>query len=430
MKKTWLLVAFAVVGILMMGSGQAASIRPAILGGAYDELLPDAVKGKPFVPSIKVRWEYDDNIYTTTDLEKSKGFSDEESGKLYVEPKLDLHWLTDTTYFGASYQYSLIWYENRADDDTDMAHDALLDIRHRFSPGFEVAVRDLFRYREEPEIAEDIVTAGGTIHLPYQRNGDYYYNRASVAGNLQLSRQMWANLSYANLLIDYGEDTVKADGTHGASYYYDRMVHTIAGKLQYLATPESKINLGLTYGDIDYDADSLSKDADAWTGYVGLDQSLTKNAVASISAGWDYRDYTDAGVSEDSPYVNVSLSSGLGKKGNGTVGYRYGLTETSHQQFGGEEAHTIYAGLNTWLATWTSVHFNTSYEMASFEAMIPGRSTSQRDEDAWLLGVVLRQHVHRDMYLEAGYRRTDVNSDYDGSTYDRNRYYLGFGGIF
>jgi len=34
------------------------------------------------------------------------------------------------------------------------------------------------------------------------------------------------------------------------------------------------------------------------------------------------------------------------------------------------------------------------------------------------------------MYLEAGYRRTDVNSDYDGSTYDRNRYYLGFGGIF
>lgn len=435
MKKTWSLVVFAVIGMLLVGSGEAASIRPAILGGAYDELLPDAVKGKPFVPSIKIRWEYDDNIYTTTELEKRRsGLEEEESWKLYLEPKIDLHWLTDTTYFGASYQYSLIWYENRADEDTDMAHDALLDIRHHFTPGFEIAFRDLFRYRDEPEIAEDIVVAGRPTPVALQRSGDYLYNQASIAGNLQLSRQLWANLSYSNLLIDYDEeeDVVRPDGTlgHGASYYYDRKVHTIGGKLQYLATPESKINLGVIYGDIDYDAEELNKDAQAWTGYVGLDQSLTKWSVASITAGWDYRDYTEADVSGDAPYVDVSLASRMGKKGNGKIGYRYGLSETSYREFGGEEAHTLYAGINAWLATWTSVHINTSYEMADFEGMIPGQSASAGDEDAWLLGVVLRQHVHKDMYLEAGYRRTDIDSDYDSSTYERNRYYIGFGGIF
>ena len=79
MKRISLLVLLLVAGLLV-------SPRPA-LGGSYDELLPEAVKGKPVVPSIKLRWEYDDNIYTTTDGEKATyGVSEEESWKLYVEP--------------------------------------------------------------------------------------------------------------------------------------------------------------------------------------------------------------------------------------------------------------------------------------------------------------------------------------------------------
>ncbi len=423
MKRTSVFVVLVLMVILLLGSSYAASIRPGILGGAYDELLPEAVKGKTFVPSIKFRWEYDDNIFTTTKGEKNTyGVSEKESWKLYVEPKIDVHLLSDTSYLGGSYQYSLLYYTDRPDDDTEMAHDAQIDVRHRFSPGLEVALTDIFRYSEEPEIAEDIVTAGGVRTLTLQRNGDYYYNRGSAAMNVRLSPQLWMNLNYANVYVDYDDA--------GVSYYYDRMINTAGGKLQYLATPESRINLGVTYANVDYDSDALRKDSDSWIGFVGLNQTLAKYTVGSITAGWENRDFSDVDISEDAPFVDVNIASGLGKKSNAKAGYRYGLTETAYAQFGAEQAHTLYAGVNAWLANWTSVHFNTSYEMAEFEGSIPGRATSAKDEDVWLLGIVLRQRVHRDMYLEVGYRRTDVSSDYDNSDYERNRYYVGFGGIF
>jgi len=430
------LVVFLVVGVLLVGSGEAASLRPGILGGAYDELIPEAVRGKTFVPSIKLRFEWDDNIYTTTELEKTiPGVSEQESWKLYVEPKIDVHWLSTTSYLGLGYQFSMIYYTDRAEDDTDMAHDLAGDLRHRFSPGVEIALRDIFRRSEEPDVAEQIVTAGGVRNIPYQRQGDYYYNQASAGLNLQASRQLWFNFNYANTYIDYDEgeqviDIYSGQPRPGASYYYDRMTHSVGGRAQYIATPESKINAGVVYANIDYDADALRKDSQAWIGYVGLDQSLTKTAVASILAGWESRDFSDVDITEDSPYVDLSLASKIGKKGNGKVGYRYGFTETAYEAFGVEEAHTLYAGLTAWLANSTCLHVNTSYEMASFEANLPGRPAGESDEDAWLLGIVLRQHVHRNMYLEAGYRRTDIDSDYAGSEYERNRYFVGFGGIF
>ncbi len=437
MKKIWLLFVLLAVGALVSGSGQGASLRPAVLGGAYDELLPEAVKGKTFVPSINLRWEYDDNIYTTTAGEKSAlGVSEKESWKLYVEPKIDIHWLSATTYFGLSYQYSLIWYDDRAGDDTDMAHDALLDLRHHFTPSIEFILRDLFRSSEEPEAAEDVVTAGGIRTIPYQRNGDYIYNRATVSANLQTGNRLWWNWSYSNLMIDFDEAEWVLDPAmgmrRGASYYHDRMAHIGAVKAQYLATPESKVNVGVIYSDTQYDVEALMKDSASWIGYVGLDQNLTKTCVGSVMVGWENRDYNDLDVQKDAPYVDLSLASKIGKKGNGKIGYRYNLDETEQASFAFQQLHTLYAGLNAWLANWTSVHFNTSYEMGSFDAgdAVPGRAFGDRDEDVWLLGVVLRQHVHKDMYIEAGYRRTDVNSDFAGSDYGRNRYFIGFGGIF
>ncbi len=408
MKNISLVVVVLIAGALL-GSAQAASFRPAILGGAYDELLPEAVKGKTFVPSIKVRWEYDDNVY-----------AGEESWKIYAEPKIDIHWLSAVSYFGLSYQYSFIWYDDRPVDDTDMAHDLLFDVRHYFTPTIEVAVRDTFRFTQEPAIAEEL--GGAAREISYRTMGDYLYNQASVGVNVQTGRQFWWNWSYANLVVDYDE----AD----ASESLDRMGNTGAVKLQYLATPQTKVNLGASYTDLSYDnAVSEWKDSDSWIGFVGVDQSLAKHCVGSILAGWENRDFSDD--SEDAPYIDASLSAGIGKKGNGRIGYRHSFAETLSPFYGAREVDAFYGGLNAWLANWTSVHFNTSYEMGDLERPITLGSKSV-DEDVWLLGIVLRQHVTQDMYVEAGYRRTNVDSDFMGglSDYERNRYYIGFGGIF
>ncbi len=396
MKKTSVVVLLA-VGVLFLSSGR-------VLGGAYDELLPEAVKGKTFVPSFMVKWEYDDNV-----------FAGDESWKLYAEPKIDIHWLSPESYFGLGYQYSFIWYEDRV-DDTDMAHDALFDIRHQFTPSIEVAVRDLFRFTQEPATPEEIL--GMPREVSHRTMGDYLYNRASVALNIETGKGLWWNLSYANLAVDYDEDL--------ASDLFDRMGHTGAVRLQYLATPQSKINVGGSFADMDYDSD-VGKDSEDWIGYVGLDQELTKKCIASIVAGWENRDFSELDESADAPYVDASLAAQLGKRGNGRIGYRHSFAETFSPFFALREVDTIYGGLNAFLAHWTSLHINTSYEMGELET--PGEGDNV-DEDVWLLGAAVRQHVRKDMYFEAGYRRTDVESDFEGSTFDRNRFYIGFGGIF
>lgn len=417
------------VGVLVLG------IAPTVAAGAYDELLPDAVKGKTFVPSIKLRWEYDDNIYTTTAAEEANfGVDPEESWKFYIEPKIDVHWLTTASYFGVSYQFSFIWYENR-EDDSDLAHDVNLDVRHSFSPSVEVILQDIFRSTEEPQVAEDIVTAGGIRTIPLQRNGDYDYNRLTAGLNLKTGSRLWWNWSYTNLWVDFDEPEVVADAMGvrpGASYYFDRMSHIGAVKAQYLATPQSKVNLGVIFTDTEYDSAALMKDSISWIVYGGLDQNLTKTCVGSVLVGWENRDYDDIDLTNDSPFVDLSLASALGKRGNGRIGYRFAMDETDQASYAFEELHTLYAGLNAYLAAWTSLHFNTSYEMGSYDSgdVVGGRASGDRDEDVWLLALVLRQHVTKDIYVEAGYRRTDVDSDFAGSDYDRNRYFVGVGGIF
>jgi hypothetical protein len=430
MKKISLLALLLVAG-LMVGSGPA-------LGGAYDDLLPDAVKGKPFVPSIKIRFEYDDNIYTTTDGEKAAyGVSEQSSWKFYIEPKIDLHYLTATTYLGLGYQFSWIYYEDRPEDDSDIAHDVLADVRHRFSPSIELAIRDAFRSSEEPEIAEQIVSAGGVRTIPYQRNGDYIINQLGIGLNVQTGRNLLWNFSYANLMVDFDEDEFVVDATGaarpGASYYYDRMVNTGAIVAQYIVTPETQIDIGGRYSDIDYDSDALMKDADDTLVYVGLSQDLSRTVVGKILAGWQKRDVSDVGVDENAPYVDASVASKIGKKGNGKLGYRYSLGDTQYAVYGVQRGHTLYGALNAWLMADTSLHIHTSYEMANLDSdfAIPGRTAAvDRDDDIWLLGIVVRHYVHRDIYLEAGYRLTDVDSDLANSSYDRNRFYLGCGGIF
>lgn len=422
------------LGLLMVGV-VVLGIAPTVCAGAYDELLPDAVKGKTFVPSIKLRWEYDDNIYTTTAAEEANfGVDPEESWKLYIEPKIDVHWLTTDSYLGLTYQFSFIWYENR-EDDSDLAHDANIDVRHSFSPSVEVILRDIFRSSEEPQVAEDIVTAGGIRTIPLQRNGDYDYNRVTAGLNLKTGSRIWWNWSYTNLWVDFDEPEVVVDAMGvrpGASYYFDRMAHIGAVKAQYLATPQSKVNLGVTFTDTEYDSEALMKDSMSWIVYGGLDQNLTKTCVGSLLVGWENRDYDDIDVTNDSPFVDISVASGIGKRGNGRVGYRFAMDETDQASYAFEEQHTLYAGLNAFLAPWTSLHFNTSYEMGSYDSgdAVAGRASGDRDEDVWLLGLVLRQHVTKDIYVEAGYRRTDVDSDFAGADYDRNRYFAGVGGIF
>jgi hypothetical protein len=204
-------------------------------------------------------------------------------------------------------------------------------------------------------------------------------------------------------------------------------------KAQYLATPETKVDLGFRYSSVDYDTDALLKDADDMTLYAGVTQDLSRTAAGTILAGWERRDISDAGVDENIPYVDASLGAKVGKKGNGRIGYRYGFGDTQYAAYGVQRSHTIYGALNAWLAAWTSVHIHTSYEMANLDTKyaIPGRAPATDSEDnVWLLGIVLRQYVHNDMYLEAGYRLTDVDSDFPSSTYDRNRFFIGFGGIF
>src|SRR5438045_4057872 len=97
------------------------------LQGAYAPDLTPMEASKPWSVSAALRGFYDSNPTTSPDDMAEESFGYE------VTPSVSLNLPLDQTFIGASYEYSLKYYEDRPNNKYDQSHnfDARLD--HAFS---------------------------------------------------------------------------------------------------------------------------------------------------------------------------------------------------------------------------------------------------------------------------------------------------------
>ncbi|MBN1917044.1 MAG: outer membrane beta-barrel protein [Verrucomicrobia bacterium] len=431
MKWTVVLAAAAVVMAFVMDAEGAQFVGGPLLGGAYDELLPVLVRGRTFVPSFKARIEYDDNIFT-------EETDPVEQWKLVIEPKLDLHILRETTYLGLSYQYSLQIYEDR-DPDTDQSHDASLTFNHKFSERVELRVRDRYRRMFEPELVEATVTdevAGERVVTRRLRN-DRDYNIFSPTVIVGVTPKLNGSVTYENVWVDYEDPEVSISGD------YMQNSGSLAGN--YILSQQTYLTFFYRYQDIDYDSDETKVDSTSNIASIGGTHRFSPTLSGTLQVGVERRTFADfTRTAEDgteeritdqtqtAPYISASIRAPLSETISTEVGYSYRIEETTEAAFLSQELQSVYLAVSQSFTDRFSTTFNATLDFSEFsidEARFP-ETQSTFDEQSIAFALVFRYAISSNWHVEAGWRFTDVDSDFPRQSYRRNRPFVGVSAIF
>lgn len=431
MKRTIVVaVAAAVVALVMSAEGAQPAFGP-VVGGAYDELLPILVRGRTIVPSFKIRFEHDDNIFTEeTDPVKQ--------WKFVLEPKIDIHILRELAYYGLSYQYSLQVYEDR-DPDTDQSHDVTLTLNQKLSERLEVKVRDRYRHMQEPELVEVTVAEGpvGERVITRRQRNDRDYNVFSPNVIVGVTPKVNTSLAYEHIWVDYEDAEVSITG--------DRIQQSGSATANYILSPKTYLTLLYRYHDIDYDSDESKVDSTSNVVSVGATHQFSPTLTASLQVGVEWRDFADytrttadgteevvTDQEQTAPYVSASIRAPVSETIATEVGYTYRIEETTESAFLSQELQSVYLGISQSFTDRFSAVFNATLDFGEHsidEARFP-ETQSDFDEQTLLFALVFRYRIKPNWNAEVGWRFTDVDSDFPGQSYRRNRTFVGVSAIF
>lgn len=371
---------------------------------------------KPWNVSLALRGFYDDN-YTT--LPSNQG---DESFGYEVRPSVSLNLPMDQTFFGASYEYSLRYYESRPDDKIDQSHRFDLRLDHDFSERYKVELNNSFAVTQEPEV-------GGAT--PLRTEGDNIRNIASIDFTAQLTELLATEIGYANSFFDYEQD-----GVGSRSAVLDRMEHAAHLDLRWQALPETDGILGYQFGFVDFtSSDDISTgfDADIRNSrshriYVGADHRFNPQLNGSIRVGGQYTDYYRQDESNVSPYADANLTYQYSRGSYVQVGAKHSRNRTDVATFDAknevtvdQESTSIYGSLNHKITPNLIGSLLVQGQRSTFE----GGGSDGDVEYLLLSGINLAYHFNPHFLAEAGYNFDRLDSDISNRSYTRNRVYIG-----
>src|SRR5574341_1360824 len=140
---------------------------------------------KPWSVSATLRGFYDDNYVALPNLFADRQDIDVDSFGFELRPSVAVNLPLDQTFLGASYTYSMRYYEARQDDEIDDQHEVNLKADHRFSERHKISLSDSFVYAQEPELIE----GSGATFTTFRTEADAFRNRAALEGSAALTER-------------------------------------------------------------------------------------------------------------------------------------------------------------------------------------------------------------------------------------------------
>jgi len=431
----------ASVGLVAVGaSGLHAGVLPALT----------TESGKPWNASATLRGFYDDNVGTIPNDQPTPPGYKRSSAGFEVSPSVEFNFPMEQTTVNFGYTYSLKYYENKPPynaDNYDQTHDFHAALTHAFTERYSLSVKDSFVVGQEP----DLLRAGNTFNTFQRYSGDNLRNYGIVDFSAQLTPEFGLDLSYANTLYSYADNTWTEDssGTVSPSTagLLDSLDHLVNLAGRYQLQPQTIGVVGFQFRETDYTGNqpignysdgsivmSDERNARSYYGYVGLDHNFRPDLSGSIRAGGRYTDYYNNpnGQNEGAPYLMTSL--------------RYTYLPESYLEFGSSYDYSSSSRfsvnssgdltLNGQSATvFGSVHHRITPKLygsivAQFQNTTYYGGELNNDSDKYyLVGLNLQYRFTPNFSAEAGYNYDNLNSDISGN-YDRNRVYIGVTGSY
>ena len=356
---------------------------------------------RPYRVQLRLRAEYDDNIFTRDDPKQS-------SYKFIADPQLTLAYPTDQTFIGGNYRLGYVYYDDRPSDSDDINHDFDVTVSHAFSPRLSINFADIFWYGQEPEIM-----MGGSV---LQRNGDFQYNSAALGGTYSINEVTRLDAAYRYVILQYAESDVAANLDH------DTQVLSL--DLSRVLQPTTTGVLGYRYESLKYDTFG-DRDQDSQYFIVGADHIFSPQFLSSLNVGWQHVEYDSSALtSDDKPYADLSGTWSYSATGRLLVGFRFSQEPADVGTFVNQERAGLYASMSQDITPVLALYLAASYDDSKMDQSAEGGATQDGNEKLALFSARLEYMVREMLALETGYQYTDLDSDFNRS-YDRNRFHVG-----
>ncbi|MBK9137204.1 MAG: outer membrane beta-barrel protein [Verrucomicrobia bacterium] len=421
-----------------------ASLAAVGMTGVQAQSEKDAAPAKPFQVYASVRGFYDDNYTTGPDKVPASypaGYMEKrDSWGFSVAPGVSLDVLRDQTSIRLGYDFDYRYYEDRPDNNADMAHNFKLNLNHRFNEQFKLEVFDSFVIGQEPELLNP---ADGQATQVLRVSGDNIRNYGGVGLLANFSEHWGSRVNYANTFYDYD---LEGDGSYSA--LMDRMEHLATVDLRYQYNPTVLTLIGYQYGLIEQTSDdklalgsSLSadvRDRNSHYGFLGVDYDLSSQFSTQLRGGVQYTEYPNAPAGNDddfvSPYFDALLMFRYSKDSRAQLGVKYGLSQTDVAVTSASdsaitqdaESLTVYAAVVHRLTSRLYATARAQWMMANFH----GGVMDDEQDNYYGADVSLTYEINRYLAVEAGYLWDKLDSDIEVRRYSRNRVFAGIKATF
>ena len=414
----------------VIASAGLLAVGAAGLNAAYAPGLTRTQTSKPWSISASVRGFYDDNYNTQPSDRKEDSFG------LEITPLIAVNFPKDQTYLGASYRYSMKWYEARDNNSVDQSHIATLKADHRFSEKYDIWLDDRFIYSQEPDLVE-----GGT---PIRTDADGFRNSVKLGFNAGINERVGVGAGYANNWIDFDDE-----GAGSRSAQLDRLEHLFNIDGRYNVREDLTALLGYQFGLLEYTADELLYSAfgatemsdirDNYSHYVyaGAEGQLNPNLTVSGRAGIQYTDFDNLGEDAVNPYLNgaVTYSYAPGSYVQAGVTWRRQATDVTgatdptgqgRNTVTDQNAVTLYGEVNHRMTAKLTGNGIVQGQVAEFNGGV-----ADGEQDRFLVaGAYLDYEINKFLNAELGYNYDRLDSDLSNRSFTRNRVYLGLRGTY
>lgn len=388
-----------------------------VVGAGFIGSAQAADETRTFQLKNRLRVEYDDNIYETSD-DKS------DSVKIIEEVELLLNMNLERSFVGLRYRPTYVWWADREPDDDDLHHDFDLVLSHNFTPRFSLSLKDTFRIAEQPEQIDR-----GTV---LRENDDYVYNVADALAVYAVTPETRLDVGgrYTTLRFDREEQAETDD--------YD--IYAVGPTIRHDLTSETVVMGEYRFENITYDGPERGSDSHYVGG--GFEHIFSPSLLGNIRAGAQMKQFETDGLDDATePYFDASVTFLPSPATRVTAGAGYSMFESDVYPFASQNRTLAYLSMAHDLTARISLYVAGSYAMSEYNAdeaientiVVDANDDDSAEEVAVFDGdetiaqfsTRASYKVNRSNWLELGWQYLNLDSDYR-TDYDRNRLELGW----
>ncbi len=322
-----------------------------VLAVSAGQLTAEESQGDRVRLSINARADFTDN--------RDAWEADEESNTdVYIRPRVDVLFESESTLFDLFYAPALRYRTNPSDiqNDMEVQHDLGATIKHRPSR------RTALRLEEKLDITDDSeVTEGGRT---FRGDQSYIANKLRLGVDHMVTRKTEVEVYAQNRIKRYDEDNM-------AERWDEDRTDAGVELIRHLGN-NARVSAEGRYSTYGYENNGIVRDFDSVLLAAGAEKGLSKHLTVGGQLGAQMQSYDDDGI-DDSTNPFVSLYA----RGNTTPAFRltgsvtHAVRDSDAYPFASQEYSEVRGIIDWDTTTLTTLTLSGTYRMSNYDDVIP-----------------------------------------------------------